>query len=612
MRSAQASRVASFTGVANAAWHVSHLIAGLLPTRTMPTPAWAPGPLPKSTERTSPPLGVPRRTQSLCPKCNAEAVEAVLAGSATVGEFRAQPGIIEAEIVEDGGRILMRKTCAKHGRFEDLMSTNPAFFRRMESLYVGQDFRCSGDSDVHNHGASAIRTGRGIALIVDLTNRCNLKCFPCYMDANRAGYVHELSMDDIRAIFDRARSFKPQREMNILFAGGEPTIAQNFLDAVRYARSIGFKRLYVATNGIRFGLDEEFAIRAREAGLHQVYLQLDGTSNEGNQHRGAANLFDVKLTAMKNIAKAGMRVNVQVAVVKTVNDHAIGDVMAFALENIENVQSVIFQPIMFTGRDANVEDEDRSARRYTLADLAGELERQTDRFEWLPMRDWYPMSAYSVFGNLFDHLNPNATVGSMYTDIHPNHGIFSPLLVNRVTKDVVPLAAFLNVDQLLRDIVRITDGWTTKRIGQAQLALAVLRNYSPNSAPRGFSFRDLLKLFESFGPRLRSDLPDWNDRDNADPEWRLLTVVGTWFQDLYNYDLSAIHMDPSPVATPEGEISFCAYNAAGWRKMVEHVHKTATLGEWHRSHGRHEIYANGAVIELTSVKGSKKRQDLVA
>lgn len=223
------SGLALLSGTANAAWHLSHLIAGLASVRCRPTPAWAPGPLPRSTERTQPPLGVPRRTQSLCPKCNAEAVDAVLAGLATVADFRARPGVIEADIVEDGGRILMRKTCAKHGAFEDLMSTNPAFFRRMESLYVGQDFTCSGDSDVHNHGLSAIRTGRGIALIVDLTNRCNLKCFPCYMDANHGGYVHELSMDDIREVFDRARSFKPQREMNILFAGGEPTISYNLL-----------------------------------------------------------------------------------------------------------------------------------------------------------------------------------------------------------------------------------------------------------------------------------------------------------------------------------------------------------------------------------------------
>ena len=350
----------------------------------------------------------------------------------------------------------MRKTCRQHGSFEDVLSTDPAFFKRIESLYVGQDFKCSGDGNVHDHGPSAIRTGRGIALIVDLTNRCNLKCSPCYMDANHATYVHELSMNDIKEIFDRALSVKPQREMVVLFAGGEPTVADIFLDAVNYARSLGFKRINVATNGIRFAQEEEFVERARAAGLHQAYLQLDGTSNESNQHRGAKNLFDVKQRALENIAKTGMRTSLQTAVIKTVNDNAVGDIIRFAMEHIDNIQSVIFQPIMFTGRDANVHDDDRFARRYTLADLAKDLKRQA-AMEWEPMRDWFPMSAYSVFGNLFDTMNPNAPVGSMYTDIHPNHGIFSPLLVNRVTRQALPISSFLNVDQLLKDIVQITD-----------------------------------------------------------------------------------------------------------------------------------------------------------
>ncbi|PYU25979.1 MAG: hypothetical protein DMG30_03650 [Acidobacteria bacterium] len=138
-----------------------------------------------------------------------------------VKEFRDRPGIIEADIVEEAGRILMRKTCAKHGPFEDLLSTHPTFFRRMESLAFGRDFECSDDRQVHDHGASGIRRGRGTYLIVDLTNRCNMVCSPCYMDANATSFVHELDMEDVKAIFERAVSFKPQREINVLFSGAK-------------------------------------------------------------------------------------------------------------------------------------------------------------------------------------------------------------------------------------------------------------------------------------------------------------------------------------------------------------------------------------------------------
>ena len=146
--------------------------------------------------------GVPRRTLSLCPDCNREAVEAVTRGEASLAEFRDRPGIIEARIVEEAGRILMRKACEKHGPFEDVLSNHPAFFKQMEYLGFGKDFNCAGDETVHNHGANSIKTGRGTYLIVDLTNRCNMFCSPCYMDANAASYVHELDMQDVTALFE--------------------------------------------------------------------------------------------------------------------------------------------------------------------------------------------------------------------------------------------------------------------------------------------------------------------------------------------------------------------------------------------------------------------------
>src|SRR5262245_34035360 len=101
------------------------------------TPTWAPS---SNDSNLSPRFGVPRRTQSLCPDCNRSAVAAVITGASHLTEFAAQPGVIDAEIVEERGHVLMRKTCPRHGSFEDVLSTNPAFFRRMESLYFRHDF----------------------------------------------------------------------------------------------------------------------------------------------------------------------------------------------------------------------------------------------------------------------------------------------------------------------------------------------------------------------------------------------------------------------------------------------------------------------------------------
>ena len=74
------------------------------------------------------------------------------------------------------------------------------------------------------------------------------------------------------------------------------------------------------------------------------------------------------------------------------------------------------------------------------------------------------------------------------------------------------------------------------------------------------------------------------------------------FQDLFNYDLSTMSDSTTPMATQEGEISFCAYNGGRWRRVVEHVHQTATLTEWNRTHPRHQIYANGKQVDLDPLR----------
>jgi uncharacterized radical SAM superfamily Fe-S cluster-containing enzyme len=73
---------------------------------------------------------------------------------------------------------------------------------------------------------------------------------------------------------------------------------------------------------------------------------------------------------------------------------------------------------------------------------------------------------------------------------------------------------------------------------------------------------------------------------------------GMWFQDAYNYDFATIYNSNAPVATWQGEISFCAYNGGGWRKVLESVHHTATVADWYRNHGRHQIYAAGKKVHL--------------
>ena len=592
------SKVDALYAIANVGWKVLQPINSALRERVLPAPKWAPGPLLKSGQRRPLELGVPRKTPSLCPDCNREAAEAVLSGENEIADFRDRPGIIDSEILEEGGRILMRKVCDRHGPFEDMLSNHPDFFRRMERLAFGRDFECAHDQDVHNHGPNSIRSGRGSHLIVDLTNRCNMMCSPCFMDANAASYVHELDMGDIKALFDNAVSFKPQREVNVLFSGGEPTLSPIFLEAVQHAKSMGFHRLHVATNGVRFAESRDFAFQAKAAGLHAAYLQCDGVSEEMNKHRGLGNYMEVKRQALENIAATGMRTTLQVTVVNGLNNDGLGDIVRFAIENTDKIHGVLFQPVMFTGRDEGISTDDRYVKRYPLSQLAYDLQEQGST-AWRPMRDWFPVSDYGVFAHLCDVLNPNAVLGSLFPDTHPHQGIFSLLLIDSVQKVAVPIPSFFNLEQFMRDIVEITDRGRGPAATKALVSLSVLRNFDQKEAPLGFGLVQLRGLLEDCFYRVAGSSDDWSQKAYSyDARWRVMTVNGLWFQDAFNYDFSAISNSSIPVATQQGEISFCAYNGGGWRKVVEHMNRTATLAEWRRSHPHHEIYAKGKRVEL--------------
>ncbi len=594
-------------GLSDAAWKVFQSVNTRLPEGEAVRPKWAPGPLLKSYERTAPPLGFPRETDSLCPTCVKEVRTAVIDGDVSLETLmHSHPGEIKAQIIEEDGKVYMTKTCPTHGEFKDLMATDARFLERIESLFFGRDFRAAEDSHVHKHGTSNIKFGRGAVLTVDLTNRCNMMCNPCFMDANQVGYVHEPTFEDTKAILDRAVSFKPRRQIIILFSGGEPTLSPYFLDAVAYAKKVGFYRILAATNGIRYAEDIEFCRQAKEAGQHGVYLQFDGVSEEKNKHRGVGNLFDVKLRAIENLASVGIKVTLVTTIVNTINNDAIGQIVEFAAKNIDKVQTIAFQPVSFTGRDEDVTDAIREQQRYTLAGMAEDLDTQLGG-RMKPLRDWFPLSSYSAFTSVMDMLQgADAPWGWSSCNCHPNCGIFTLAVVNRHTGEFKSLFEFFDYEQFMKDVGVITDTARGKKLSYAQLGMAIMRNFQPERAPEGFPVSQILNLFK---PSSTNSSSDRNDRmkaeksDDPSDTWRVLCVEGMWFQDLFNYDFRRTEMCVIPYGTQEGEISFCAYNTGvGWRQIIEEMHKTANLADWYKEHGRHAVYAKGKPVPGISKK----------
>jgi uncharacterized radical SAM superfamily Fe-S cluster-containing enzyme len=580
-------------GAASGAWAVLQFGNDLIPRAASPHPQWAPAA--GAQGQSKPELDLPRTTTSLCPSCVREARGRISAGEVGPETLRTtQPGQIPARIIERDGCIVMQKDCAIHGHFEETLSTNSAFTRRIERLFPGRDFDSSGES-LHDHGPSSIRYGRGGVLTIDLTNRCDMMCNPCFMNANQVGYVHELTFEEVKVLIDRALTVRPRRQISIQFSGGEPTLSPIFLDSVAYARKAGYFSVQAATNGIRFAQDAAFARQAADAGLRIAYLQFDGVGEAANAHRNVPNLFEVKLRAIENLHAAGIDVVLVVTVVRTINDHQVGRVVKFAVENADKLSFVAFQPVSFTGRDEDIDEERRLRQRYTLAQLAEDVRDQTGVLE--PLRDWFPLSAVGAAADLTDLIKgPAAEWGTLKCACHPDCGIATALMVDKRTGSWAPLPRMFDVERFFDDAARISRAGRGPFSTKVQTALALLRNYRPAHAPEGFRLKDLIKKFDKqSGGALGGKAGARDNSNRKGDDWLILFVAGMWFQDLWNYDFRRTEMCLIPYATPIGEISFCAYNTGiGWRQIVEATRHNPTVAEWHREHGRHPVHANPA------------------
>ena len=583
---------ALITQAANVAWTVSTAAIRRTPAASF-RPRWASASLPKSWEKSRPVLGWPRTTDSLCPVCVKEARARILRGADDVEILRSSKvGEIKATILERNGSIEIEKTCPAHGTFTDTLAIDAAFQRRIEGLFPGRDMPASTDR-LHNHGSSSIKWGRGSVLTIDLTNRCNMMCDPCFMDANQVGYVHELTLPEVKQLLDDALTIKPKRQMSVQFSGGEPTLSPIFLESVAYARAVGYYSVQAATNGIRFAQDPAFTQAARKAGLRIAYLQFDGIGEHANSHRKVGNLFDVKLHAIENLSRAGIDVALVATIVNTVNNDQIGSIIKFAVENAEKISFVSFQPVSFTGRDEDIDDESRKRRRYTLSHLAKDVKEQTGAFE--PLRDWFPLSAAGAFADVTDLIQgPAAEWGTMKCGCHPNCGIGAALFVSKQTKEWAPLTQFLNADGLIRDAKQIVDFGRGPAMTKTLTALSLLRNYRTFRAPRGLTLRALVRKFDKqTGGALGGRIGAPKDGHRKSDEWLMMFIAGMWFQDLWTYDFRRTEMCIIPYATQMGEISFCAYNTGvGWRQVVEKMYQNATVAEWYKAHGKHGVYSN--------------------
>jgi uncharacterized radical SAM superfamily Fe-S cluster-containing enzyme len=510
------------------------------------------------TKESTVPVGLPKKTESLCPECLA---------------------IIEATMREEDGRVVMEKTCPKHGDFKDTVWSDVNTYLRVEKWAkdgvgviepaIPKAKQCPFDCglcDLHlSHTALAN---------VDLTNRCNLKCPICFANANSAGYVFEPDYEVIVNMLKMLRAQRPVPCPAVQFSGGEPTIYPRFLEIVKTARELGFAQVQAATNGIEFAKSLDFCTKASDAGMNTLYLQFDGMRPEIYERARGRNLLDVKQKVIDNFRKVPNHPSIVLVptIVKGVNDDQVWPILEYAIKNNDVVRGVNYQPVAFTGRITN---EELEKGRYTLTDLIHDVERQSGGK--VKASDWYPVPTVVAVSELVSAIARRDMV--TFTN-HVHCGLATYLFVK--DGDIVPVTKFVDVDALFSDLYDLAKKSSGKRIQTLTKIKAytlLKKHMKEGELPDGMNTVEFLKVLKRvFSEDTKKGLSKFS--------WNMTYVGAMHFMDSYNYDIERVKRCSIHYTTPDMKlIPFCAYNSGPvYRTGVEKKH-SIPLEEWRKKHG---------------------------
>jgi len=476
-----------------------------------------------------------KETKSICPECH---------------------NVLPARIFEDNGMVMMSKTCPVHGGYEDVYWSDFEQWNRVKSYSsVGDGLEnprteisrgCPFDCGIcPNHKSHTILS------IIDVTNRCNLKCPICFANASAAGYVYQPSFEQICRMIDNLTANRPVSVKALQLSGGEPTLRDDLPDIISYAHSAGIHHVEVNTNGIRIANDPDFLDRVMESYVSSFYLQFDGVTNEPYKVTRGLDLMPTKLKAIDNLRARGHDSTILVVtLVRGVNDDQLGRIINFAASNHDTIRCVNVQPVSITGR---IDRNKLADYRITIPDFMRLVEEQTNG--QVRRSDFYPVPAVVPFAKAVGALK-----GKRFPEftMHEHCGMATFVFVE--DGKLVPITRYANVDAFMNTMTEV-----------AALAQA------------GKTVRAKVKMIESLkhlrlkvlGPLVTGVMKEGSYEALGRLMRSIIMIGGMHFMDGYNFDLERVERCGIHYAIPDGRIiPFCTMNTLHREQIERQFAKT--------------------------------------
>jgi len=501
-------------------------------------------------------MKLPYKTKSLCPEC----LE-----------------IIEAEVFEENGKVMIKKVCNEHGEFSDVYWGDAEMFKKASRFaHEGPGIFTPNIKEKNcpfSCGLCGLHKSQTALLNIVLTNRCDLACWYCFFYAKRSGYVYEPTIDQIRKMVRISRDMKPVGTNAVQLTGGEPTLREDLIEIIHAIREEGIEHVQLNTNGIKLALEPDLAFKLRNAGVNTVYLSFDGVDERTNpkNHAEAPQIIE-------NCRRADLGIVFVPTVINTVNDHQLGDIIRYASDNIDVVRGVNFQPVSLVG---SMPKKERQKYRITIPDAIHRIEEQTNGE--ISRDDFYPVPSVTPISHFVE-----ANTGHYQYELTTHFACGMATYVFKEDGKLLPITRFVDVEGLFEYLEEKSEVIRKSRLKKIRAFKGVidLRKFiDTEKAPKGFDIGKIL-----FDVLVRHDYTTLGRF-----HLKSLFIGMMHFQDLYNYDIERVMRCEIHYGTPDGRIiPFCAFNVLPelYRDKIQ-AEFGIPIEEWEQRNGKKlkdEIY----------------------
>ena len=216
-------------------------------------------------------------------------------------------------------------------------------------------------------------------VVWNTTNRCNLRCKHCYLQAEDVSYDNELTHEEAMALIDDLAEMKAPV---LLFSGGEPLMRKDLMELGKYAAEKGLRPV-LSTNGTL--IDDEKAKQLFEAGFQYVGISIDGAPKTHDFFRAKEGAFRASIEGLHACRRAGLKTGVRFTLNKY-NEKELPEIFDILVE--EKIPRFCMYHLVYAGRGEGMLKQDVTTERMRelmqyVADKTVELHEQGVEIEIL-------------------------------------------------------------------------------------------------------------------------------------------------------------------------------------------------------------------------------------